>query len=161
MSEPQELAKLHDLHLPDPIGWWPMAAGWYLLIIFALVLSALLIYSLRRFNENGRAKREALLLLRDYEQEYQRGADSQFISMKISELLRRVALVYFPRAEVAGLKGKAWLDFLTNTSKGIDFKIISDYLLALPYQPAKEIDLEPLFITAKRWIRQRGKPCLN
>jgi hypothetical protein len=161
VTEPQELAKLHDIHLPDPIGWWPMAAGWYLLIILALVSAALLIYSLRRFYEHGRAKREALLLLRHYEQDYQRGADSQLISMKISELLRRVALAYFPRAEVAGLKGKAWLDFLTRTSKGIDFKAISDYLLTLPYQPAKEIDLELLFCTAKRWIRQRGKPCLN
>jgi Domain of unknown function (DUF4381) len=161
VSEPQELAKLHDIHLPAPIGWWPLAPGWYFLIALALLLIALLVYFAHRFYKNGRAKQEALLLLKNYEQQYQRGADSQLISMKISELLRRVALVYFPRAEVAGLKGKAWLDFLSTTSQGIDFKAISDYLLLLPYQPAKEIDLEPLFCRARRWIKQRGRPCSN
>ncbi|MBA2651551.1 MAG: DUF4381 domain-containing protein [Tatlockia sp.] len=161
MSEPQELAKLRDIHLPEPISWWPIAPGWYLLFLIAIALSALLFYLVRRSYVNGRAKREALELLQHFEQEYKQGANSQLSSMNVSELLRRVALVYFPREEVASLKGESWLAFLTKTSKGIDFKALGDYLLALPYQPAKEIDLQPLFSNAKQWIKQRGKPCSN
>ena len=81
--------------------------------------------------------------------------------MKISELLRRVALVYFPREEVASLKGEAWLTFLSRTSKRIDFNQLRDYLLEFPYQAAREIDLQPLFYGAKEWIKQRRVPCSN
>jgi len=161
MSEPQELAKLRDIHLPNPIGWWPMAAGWYFLILLVLAIFALSYYFIRRAYRNGRAKRQALRLLQSYEREYKNNSNSQIISMKISELLRRVALVYFPREEVARLEGEAWLAFLASTSKGIDFKAIREHLLVMPYQPAKEIDLEPLFGSARLWIKQRGKPCLN
>lgn len=161
MSEQQQLAKLHDIHLPNPIGWWPMAPGWYFLIALALILFGLFVYLGYRKNKHSQAKREALVLLTTYKQDYQSGADSQLISMKISVLLRQVALAYFPRNQVASLKEKAWLDFLTQTSKGIDFNATSDYLLVLPYQPAKETNLEPLFSSARAWIKQRRKSCSN
>jgi len=160
-AEQQILAKLHDIHLPAPIGWWPLAPGWYLLLVIVLLLLGLVFYFLRRAQRHKRAKLQALQLLHRYEQEYQTEANSQQSSMKVSELLRRVALAYYPREDVAGLQGDAWLSFLARTSKGIDFKALSAYLLALHYQPAKEVDLEPLFLNARRWIKQRGQPCSN
>ena len=161
MSEPQELATLRDIHLPEPISWWPIAPGWYLLILVLIAVIAILVYFVRCSYRNGQAKRKALELLHRYEQDYQREANSQLTSLRVSELLRRVALVYFPREEVAGLRGEAWLAFLTRTSKKIDFKALDDYLLVLPYQPAEAIDLKPLFSKVKQWIKQRGKPCSN
>ncbi|ARG96328.1 DUF4381 domain-containing protein [Legionella micdadei] len=155
------LAKLHDIHLPAPIGWWPLAPGWYLLLFLCLILIVFLIYLARRTYANGQAKRQALQLLEVYEQEYRREQDSQASSMKVSELLRRVALVYFPREEVASLQGEAWLEFLNKTSKGIEFNKLRNYLLEIPYQPATDIDLQPLFHCAKAWIKQRGAPCLS
>ena len=161
MSDSQVLAKLQDIHMPAPIGWWPLAVGWYLLLILALLLLACLFYFVRRHYINGRAKYQALQLMDKLEQEYQRDHNSQLSSMKVSELLRRVALVYFPREDVASLQGEAWLAFLRTNSKGIDFKELGPYLLELPYRPASDRDLQPLFHFAKRWIRQRRAPCLN
>ena len=160
MAESQAvLAKLHDIHLPAPIGWWPLAPGWYFLLLLGLILIALDIYFIRRQYIHGQAKRQALKLLEMYEQTYRREQNSQASSMKVSELLRRVALVYFPREEVASLQGEAWLEFLNKTSKGIDFTKLRHYLLDIPYQPATDIDLQPLFQSAKAWIKQRGAPC--
>ncbi|CDZ76004.1 hypothetical protein BN59_00268 [Legionella massiliensis] len=161
MAETQALAKLHDIHLPELIGWWPLAPGWYLLLLIALLVLGLIIYWVHRSHKHRRAKLQALVLLQGYEQEYQDEANSQQSSMKVSELLRRVALAYYPREEVASLQGEAWLNFLTKTSKGIDFNTLSNYLLALPYQPSKPVDLGPLFDNARRWIKQRGVPCSN
>ncbi|MDI9819646.1 MULTISPECIES: DUF4381 domain-containing protein [unclassified Legionella] len=159
MADSRLLEKLHDIHLPEPISWWPLAPGWYALILSAILVVGLLIHWGYRYYRQGRARREALQLLNCYWQAYQRGENSQQSSSRISELLRRVALVYFPRQQVAGLQGSDWIKFLNSTGKGVDFNTVKHCLLELPYQEAKSVDLKPLFSCAKAWIRQRGTPC--
>lgn len=160
-ADSQILAKLHDIHLPMPVGWWPLAPGWYLLIGLVLVSISLVSYLLFCAYAKGRAKRQALHLLKIYQQEYQRRSNSQETSMKVSELLRRMALIYFPREQVASLQGEAWLAFLTRTTKNSDFTSMRNYFLELPYQPNQAIDLQPLFNGAEAWLKQRRAPCLN
>ena len=36
MNQPE----LRDIHLPDPLSWWPPAIGWWLLVIGSLALVA-------------------------------------------------------------------------------------------------------------------------
>jgi hypothetical protein len=161
MVEEQLLNKLHDIQLPKPVGWWPLAPGWYALIIALLIFLAMMCYLYYRRFINAKAKREALQRLADYQQCYLKNRNSQLYSIKISELLRRVALVYFPREKVAGLQGQEWIKFLNENAKGLNFNEISSFLLELPYQPPRTENLQPLFSHARAWIKQRGKPCSN
>lgn len=161
MPEQDLLAKLHDIHLPAPIGWWPLAPGWYVLIVMVLLLLGLAIGFIRHFKIVNAPKKEALALLKQYQEAYRQHGDCSLCCKNISELLRRVALVYYPRREVAGLKGEKWLAFLNNTAKDIDFTSLRELLETFPYQAQASGDLEPLFIAAKRWIEQRRKPCLK
>lgn len=157
----QALEKLRDIHAPAPVGWWPLAPGWYLLLVMLiLAVCGILFFVLRRV-ANSRAKRQALQLLLSYEQQYQQVPNSQLTTAHVSELLRRVALVYFPREAVAGLQGEAWIMFLNNTSKGLDFSKVYHELLEMPYQPKTSGDLQALFRLARTWISQRRGPCLN
>lgn len=158
-SSQDALLKLRDLKLPDPISWWPLALGFELLIVLALALIGGGIFYGRRVYSRGKARREALRLLSNYETQYQQGASSQEISACLSELLRRVALLYYPREIVAGLQGEAWLAFLNQTGAGIDFNAVKNALVVHPYQANQTVDLMPLFSCAKRWIilrRRRG-----
>ena len=158
---PVDLSQLHDIHLPESIGWWPLAPGWYLLAA-SLFLACLLIGLLGwRSYSNGRAKREALRALSMYQKQYQLDANSQLCSASISELLKRVALAYYPRTRVAGLQGEAWLIFLNNTVKGVNFNAVRMQLLELPWRPSRTQNLQPLFETARKWIMRQGKPCSN
>lgn len=161
MADSKLLEQLHDIQLPKPVEWWPLAPGWYILLIGMLAFCTILAVWIYRRHVRLRPKKEALQLLDDIEKEYQREANSQQSSMKISELLRRVALVYFPRRHVASLQGNDWLIFLKETSKKINFNQMDYFLLQLPYQKSTAVDLKPLFICAKAWIKQRGAPCLN
>jgi hypothetical protein len=151
----QALAQLRDIHLPAAINWWPLAPGWYLSGVTVLIALSLLVFLLRRYYLKGYVKRQALTLLMRYENEYQQGVNSQLIAAKVSELLRRVALQYFPRAEVASLQGENWLLFLNNTSKKISFNPVRHELLELPYHPMSKGDLNTLFKITKQWIKQR------
>lgn len=155
------LAQLRDIHMPDPIGWWPPAVGWYVVAgIVILLLYGVIHYSVRYWM-NGRSKRRALRILAEYQQAYMQSRDSQVASARISELLKRVALVYYPRLEVASLQGQAWINFLNQSSRALDFNLIAALLIECPYQPASKQDLLPLFDLAEQWIKQRSGRCLN
>lgn len=157
-----ELQQLKDIHPPEPIGWWPLAVGWYVLlaiITLLLITMALLVY---RIYKRGDPKREALRLLKEYEQQYLKEKNAPLISARISELLKRVALVYYPREQVASLTGEGWIVFLNQTSKGVDFKMVKEELLELPFQKmGRNGNMILLFDETRKWIKQRSKPCLR
>ncbi|MDR3504247.1 MAG: DUF4381 domain-containing protein [Legionella sp.] len=159
-NQTDPLAQLKDIHLPDAIGWWPLAPGWYAVITLIILLIFVLAAYVYRRHRYALAKKQALLLLASYQEAYEKEQNTPTSSAQISELLRRVALVYYPRAEVASLHGDAWLQFLNQTSKGIDFNAVRALLLDAPFKAADSgIDLSPLFAHAKHWIKQRGVPC--
>lgn len=156
---PQELSSLRDIHLPESIGWWPLAPGWYLLAT-SIVIACLLIGFLGlRYYSNGRAKREALRRLAMYKKQYELDANSQLCTANISELLKRLALSYYPRTQIAALQGEAWIAFLNRTGKGVEFNSVRTQLLEMPWRPSRGQPLEALFKTAKKWIVKQGKPC--
>jgi hypothetical protein len=167
MANPQSLEQLKDIHLPNPIGWWPIAWGWYLLGLLIITLLATLSYCIWKYYKRTGAKREALTLLKQYFQTYKAERNCQSSSAQVSELMRRVALAYFPREEVASLQGEAWIAFLNNHSKTVNFAPIKELILELPYRTkvlasnTPNPDLTPLFTCAKAWIKQRGKLCSN
>lgn len=161
MDKTDPLAQLKDIHLPAPISWWPLAPGWYVVIALALILTLLLTYQMYKKHRYALAKKQALSLLALYQEQYEKKPHAPETSAHISELLRRVALVYYPRKEVASLHGEAWLHFLNQTGKDIDFSSVRTMLLDAPFQADNNINLKPLFIKAQQWIKQRGVPCSN
>ena len=49
------LAELRDIHLPEAVGYWPLAPGWWLLLVSALVLAGLIVWTVRRYRRNATA----------------------------------------------------------------------------------------------------------
>ncbi|MFI4919262.1 MAG: DUF4381 domain-containing protein [Legionellales bacterium] len=161
MANNNALAQLKDIHLPGPVSWWPLAPGWYVLLILALLLCLGLAGFFYKKGRHARPKKQALALLARYQQDYEREHNTQLTSARISQLLRRVALVYFPREQVAGLHGDAWVNFLNQTSNGLDFKPVQAMLLEAPFQAVTTVSLKPLLTRAALWIKQRKVPCSN
>lgn len=103
---------LRDLHLPDAIGWWPLAPGWWgVIVVLAIVVGYGLwrAYLQRQFNA---PRRYAMRELAHYEAEYLQHRNPVMLGKQLSELLRRGMLAYAPREEVAGLTGDEWLAWL-------------------------------------------------
>lgn len=160
MADSNPLANLRDIHLPEAVSFWPLGPGYYALL--GLLIIVLLLILKRKQHQNRTApKREALLALLKIENDYHEGATSKHTATELNHLLKRVALVYHPRADVASLHSGAWVDFLEKTSRGIDFKSVQISLIDTPFNPNSEEDLEALLSAARRWIQQRSKPCLN
>lgn len=103
---------LRDLHLPDAIGWWPLAPGWWVvLVVVATALAYLSLRLYRRWKFHA-PRRYALREFARIEAEYIEHRNPATLGKQLSELLRRGMLAYAPREEVAGLTGEAWLAWL-------------------------------------------------
>lgn len=103
---------LRDLHLPDAIGWWPLAPGWW--AVLAIVAAALGYLAWRLFKrwQFHAPRRYALRELARFEAEYLEHRNPVTFGKQLSELLRRGMLAYAPREEVAGITGEEWLAWL-------------------------------------------------
>lgn len=161
MDNKNPLAALRDIHLPPPIGAWPWAPGWYLALVCGLAMLLLAVILLKRHYSNHRAKRVAIRLLAEYQVLQTENPNSQRTTALVSELLRRVALAYYPRTRVAGLMGESWIEFLNTTVNGVNFDAVHQQLLEWPYQSPQSCDLESLFNITRRWIKGQGQPCFN
>ena len=100
---------IRDLHLPDPVGWWPLAPGWWILIaLFIAGLVWLAVAWIRQYRQAA-ARRFALKSLKNIEARYASGENVIALCREVSELVRRAMLAYAPREDVAGLTGDEWL----------------------------------------------------
>lgn len=107
-----ESLPLRDLHLPEPVGWWPLAPGWWAMIVLAAAGAAWLLYRYWQRRRRAAARRFALRQLKRHAEAYRKHRNAVLLGSQLSELTRRTMLAYAPREEVAGLTGEAWLAYL-------------------------------------------------
>ena len=134
---------LRDLHLPEAIGWWPLAPGWWFVIAVALVTLGYLVHVYLNHRSRSAARRYALRQLNTLTAEFEQHGNAVAFSSSLSELLRRTMLAYAPRLDVAGLTGEAWLQWL---DEGLAQPVFSSgpgrQILELPYRrPDAELEV--------------------
>jgi hypothetical protein len=101
------LSQLAPAHAPPPAGWWPPAPGWWLLAVLLICAVALPLLGRRR--RLARLQRITLSELKQLERDT---ADDAQLASRLEHLLRRFAVARHGRAEVAGLTGQRWIDFI-------------------------------------------------
>jgi hypothetical protein len=148
-----DVSQLKDIHLPAPITSWPIAPGWICLLFITL---GIVIYSLSVWQKRKQQKialQYALKNLKELKNLLDENPTNINIPATISTLIRRTALHYFPRAEIAGLTGNSWLTFLNQSGKTTQFTgEIADLLINGPYQKQNTADLRSLLIVTETWL---------
>jgi hypothetical protein len=153
--DPEQIP-LRDLHLPEFIGWWPPAPGWWLLLACAAIGIGFLLRRYLRSRAHRAARRHALKSLDVLLNGYEKDRNVVTFAAAVSELLRRTMLAYAPRSEVAGLTGESWLAWLDRDLQHPQF--VSGpgrNLLELPYRhPEAEIPDSDVYALVSA-VRQR------
>lgn len=153
---PEELP-LRDIHLPDPVGWWPLAPGWWLLAGLMLAMIAWLFW---RWRQQKRGEHALELALHELERlQGKHGKNTKDLLRELSVLLRRVAISQYGRQQVSGLTGAAWVKFLDDRAgKTLFAGKLAHLLTEVPYRPETQAETTALLQAIRQWIRlQRGK----
>ena len=155
--DPQEIP-LRGLHLPEAVGWWPLAPGWWLLIALLVAATVFLLRAWLQRRAHAAARRKALRQLEESRSAYAYHGNPVALGAEVSELLRRAMLAYAPRAEVAGLTGDEWLAWLDRDLDEPRFREgAGRSLLELPYRNpetvAADVDIDGMLAAVRERLR--------
>lgn len=143
------LDRLHDIVVPGPVSWWPLAPGWWMVLIAITGAASHLGFRYwKRWRANA-YRRAGLAAIK--------AASS---SLEINQVLRRVALAIMPREQVVELRGDQWTRWL---AEQVDFAVppeLEEALTTSPYSGTKPTEAsESLHRFAIDWILHHRRPC--
>jgi len=114
------LQDLKDIRTPLAIEIWPPAYGWWLLAMLVVVGICLLTIWLVKARKVTLAKRQALKSLQQID-----SSNLNCVS-QLNQLLKRVAMTYFPNQKVQEMHGSQWTAFLASTLPNKKAKDVSE-----------------------------------
>lgn len=146
------LADLQDIILPDPIGAWPWAIGYWLALAILLVLLIAAILWLKKRAADLAPKKAAKGLFAALDPH-----SSQYPS-DVNQLLKRTALSYLPREVIAKLDGPAWATWLDShlpaKQRGRIGPLLDKRHQAKPLSAEETLELQAL---ARSWFASKAK----
>jgi Domain of unknown function (DUF4381) len=149
VSDPADLSNLHDIVAPLPVPWLPPAPGWWIVAVIALGALAILAAAwAARWRRN--AYRRAALKELDALGKPPGPPEMQ----AISAILKRAALVVYPREEVASLTGRRWLEFLDRSAGMHAFADGPGASLETSVYGAPVGAPDAVLAVARRWLRR-------
>lgn len=149
------LEQLKDIHLPAEVSWWPLAFGWWCLIVLVLVALMVSIYWLVKRRKRSQAKREALAEIQSLSEQ------SSHWPAQMNSVLKRVAMHYFSAESVAALYGERWSQFLASHMPVDATEQFLETLMALQnaqYSIDQNLDFETAKQSIEAWISQALPP---
>ncbi|WP_170437599.1 DUF4381 domain-containing protein [Ruegeria arenilitoris] len=145
-TEGKSLVELLDMLKPAPepapISMVPQTWGWVVLAVALLLVVGLILVAILRHRQSNAYRRYALKELDRCQND----------PAKAAEIVRRAALVAFPRSQVAGLTGDDWTNFLGQTADlpGFSASALGN-LAAAPYR--KGVTDPDATELARQWIK--------
>jgi len=118
---------LGPLYEPDAVRFSFETPGWYVLVIFLLLVAVFLFFKwLKRYRKNA-YRREAIKTITRIEQNSLNRNEANQLNDTLV-LLKLVAIEAFGRQEVAQLYGDEWLEFLESKGKNTPFTHYKQYI---------------------------------
>ncbi|RUO25237.1 DUF4381 domain-containing protein [Aliidiomarina minuta] len=142
---------LHDIVEASEVSWWPLAWGWWALILLFLSTIIFIAYYWTKRYLRLRAKRAALVQINH----------SGNSLSELNLLTKRAALAYFPRQQIAPLQGRAWFEFMVQQMPAKRQAAFSAQLEGWQdalYRPQQNQEIEAYRSIMKEWVRYALPP---
>lgn len=98
------LANLKTIHLPEQINNYPLAYGWWVLLVSLLIFAVFGVIKYRQHRKFCHAQKQAMQTLNK----------NTLDTEQLISLIKWAAMQYFPRQQIASLTGEALQAFLVS-----------------------------------------------
>ena len=154
--ETDPLAQLRDIHLPADISWWPLAPGWWILII---VFGILIVWAITKAVQRYRAnlyRRQAMAALEKIEN----ACASANLLTEVFATLKQTANIAYPNQHFSSLGINEFIQFLQRSCSSNLFVDLPDNLDSALYSSSqhqtKALGLTVL-ANAKIWVNKHRR----
>ncbi|BAJ02881.1 DUF4381 domain-containing protein [Shewanella violacea] len=146
------LTALKDIHTPEVISNMPIALGYWLVLTLILIGLTALIFKLKQARRHRAPKREVLSAVASLDTSSDK--NSADIPVQINALIKRAAMSYLSREQIAGLEGDSWHQWMARQVKRSNPRLKA--LLDRRYQREglTQNEAEELKTLATNWLKQ-------
>ena len=143
--------QLRDVHLPESVSWWPLAFGWWLLlvlIVLSLIGAGIFLFKrwrANRYRKSARAKLATAFAL------WQEQGDVTDYLNSANDILKRVMLSLDQQSAVSK-SGAAWVASLNNSAQTKLSESSQNALGFECYKAKPEVDIATLNADLVSWI---------
>lgn len=165
------LSQLQDVSTPAPVGYWPLAPGWWVLIalFFAVVIASITGFMAWQKNKKlNKYRKTAQRLLAKLESDFNTNTiNAQEALQQLNVLTKQAYFAAYPAARltISGESGERWYEWLNKTigKSGNDlWAALDKSVFELSYQPTRldgsnnhdsHQKVNHLFGFCRRWIK--------
>ena len=152
MDKTAPTLELRDIHLPTDPGYWPLAPGWWVLIVIILVLAYFVFKKLAKIQKTkhiNNLMQQELLAVRE---SYKKHDNKHQLAVDISTLLNRFVIHVLKDSRACSLTGDAWIAYLNSRVQAQVFDEFKKELTQAQYQKEVDFDVSRLFATVKNYF---------
>jgi len=144
--------QLRDIHLPSDPGFWPLAPGWWLLIVLLLIVGYLIV----RKVINMRQRKHTIQLLQDkllrLRENFNQHKSKHRLAVEISDLLKRFVRHILHDSQATALSGGEWINYLNELTHSEVFDEFKQELTQAQYSPIIDYDVSKLVAQVKTFF---------
>jgi len=144
------LNNLHDITVPERVGFFPMAPGWYVVLLLLLTLLFHFGYSYYKAYKKEQYRRDAKKELETLNDKNRENA------IALLALAKKVGITAYGRAVVVPLQGDNWWDFIASHSKAKVDPKLRVLIVTLLYEEDVIFDaatFDAIVLVLLQWIK--------
>jgi hypothetical protein len=150
------LDQLADIQIPEQVGMWPLAIGYWIVLLMTLSTLMLTFYLVHQRNKRRLQRNASLMALANLD------ANDEHLATQVHHILKTAATAYLPAYDVLQLHGSAWQKILDQLYTRADKTEVCESLAKLAkWQYDQRIALPDngqLIEHASKWIKYALPP---
>jgi len=152
MDKTAPALELRDIHLPTDPSMWPLAPGWWVLIVLALVAFYYLFKLLAKIQNTKRLNQLMQDELLSVRESYKNHNNKHKLAADVSTLLNRFVIHVLKDSNASSLSGEAWIVYLNSRVNDQVFDDFKNELTQAQYQKDVDFDVPRLIATVKNYF---------
>ena len=144
--------ELRDIHLPADPSIWPLAIGWWILIVVIGIMAYFLYKKWSKLKKLKQVSQLMQIQLQSIKDDFKQHQDKHLLAVDVSDLLKRFVRHVLKDSNATSLTGDEWINYLNSRVSSDVFTQYKTELTQAQYMKDIEFDVPRLLATVKNYF---------